>query len=235
MQNTAPFTLISTVSPDFEPMAERVFFPTFGNAGAARVVIHRIDAGSWAGNIGARAEIIQQEILNRYYHKERLLFIDADCMVLRDLSGGFSQYHAVSVARWPSPNMGVLYCNLAVEPGAFDASGQTTWPAFMAAVTRDIGRAAKKRRRDPMLECDQPVWRHYLQVIVKRLYRLPEWEYNYSEFDLPVWRRQLPNLQPIMKVLHVKGHGDWKLAKLRDKVAYAKTLWPEELACIEYD
>jgi hypothetical protein len=225
-----PFTIITTVSPDFRDRFDTVFRPTWENAGAAEIVVHDIDAGSWPGNVRERARHMRGEVLRRVGNGERVLFLDADCIVIRDLSGGFSPDHAISVARWPNPNMGVAFFNLAVDPARF------TWPGFIMYVVTDIERKVGRRlERDenPMLECDQPVWRHYLQTVVAKVFRLPEWEYNYSEFDLPVWTRQLPNLRPILKVLHIKGHGDWQFAELDKKVAYAKTLWPEELSCIE--
>lgn len=221
------FTLITTVSPEFREKAERYFFPTWhANAGAAEIVIHPIDGGTWAGNILQRMEIIRKEVLDR--QGERILFLDADCIVLRDLAGGFSAKHILSVARWPNINMGVAFFNLALP---------FFWAPFLDRILEQLRRRVEKRLRrgtNPMEECDQAVWRPYLQTLgTRQIGRLPEWKWNYSEFDLPQWYIELPDLQPLVRVLHIKGHGDWKFAKLVHKVAYAKALWPKELACIK--
>lgn len=241
---TEPFDIVTTVSPDFREMFDAIFRPTWENAGAAEVIVHEIDEGSWPGNIKRRAEVLRDEALSRLPHlaiqsdktiktveptkPPRWIALDADCMVLRDLSGAFADNRMLSVARWPNVNMGVVAYNM-------PAATKRTWEWLLDGVVRDVTRHATRRmERDPnpMLECDQAVWRPRLHGMEQHIHKLPEWIWNYSNFDLPQWRLELPDLQPLLRVLHIKGHGDWGLARLSDKVAYAKTLWPKELSCV---
>jgi len=221
-----PFTIITTLSPDYA-RAERELLPTWcANSGAAEIVVHRIDEGSWERNIAARATIIRDELLARLPTGERVLSLDIDCLVLRDLSSGFSDRHLVSVARWPSPQMGVVFFNLAVP---FE------WATWLTEIHDEIQREVKRqveRGRNPMHELDQKIWRPRLFGIRERVRKLPDYVWNYSDFDLANWRRDLPGLQPLLRVAHLKGHGDFCFARLAEKIAVAKTIWPKELACI---
>jgi hypothetical protein len=221
------FAIITTISPEFE-IAREVFFPTwYANSGADKIVIHEIDEGAWHKNILARAHVLRDEIAARASRKERFLFLDADCLVLGDLSGGFSADHCMSVARWPNVNMGVAFFNLAVQPMPFRWRKWIHWIVMQIQVKVAAGHT-------PQHECDQVIWRPRLHQIHPMVCRLEELEFNYSEFDLPYWKRLLPQIRPIgwPRVVHIKGHGDWEYAQLDEKLAYLKTLWPEELACI---
>jgi hypothetical protein len=220
------FTIITTVSPDFREAAERVFFPTWrANAGADEIVVHPIDKGQWHKNIAKRADILTGELCERTRHRERVLSLDADCLILNDLSEGFSPEHAISVARWPHVNMGVAFFNLARQPWPF------RWRRWLAGIRMQIhGHVLGGHTKN--WECDQVIWRPKLHQIAAQVYRLAEWEWNYNEFDLPQWKRELPKLRDITRVVHIKGHGDWGYAQLDAKVAYLKELWPKELACI---
>lgn len=217
------YTIITTLSPEFE-RARRDFIPTWeANAGADEIIVHEIDEGSWVKNIVKRAEVLVDELLTRLPRGEKVLALDADCLVLRDLSGGFSDNHMMSVARWPNVNLGVVFFNLAVD---------YKWERWLRDTVDLIREEGEKPRKDTH-ECDQCVWRPRLHEIAERIYQLAEWEWNYNTFPLDHWQIELPALVDITRVLHVKGHGDWTFADLDRKLAYAKTLWPKELACIE--
>jgi hypothetical protein len=219
------FTIITTISPEFT-RAERDFFPTWhANSGAESIVVHKIDEGSWHHNILRRAEIFRDELINRKRNGERVLLLDADCIVLGDLSGGFSDDHPISVARWPQVNMGVAFFNLARQPLPW------AWAGFLRNIVKDI--AAKVAvGHTPRHECDQVVWRPALHQIESQVFKLAEWEWNYNNFEIEQWKRELPVLKDITRVLHIKSHASWEYAKLDEKMRFAKTLWPKELACI---
>lgn len=239
-----PFDLVTTVSPDFRDRFESVFRPTWENAGAQSIIVHEIDEGSWPGNIRRRAEVLRDEALSRLLRFKlkgdgeleslrpenctRWIALDADCIVLRSLDAGFADGHMLSVARWPNVNMGVAFYHMS-------EATTRTWEYLLDRVVANVSRQATRRQtRDPnpMLECDQAVWRPFLHGMEQRVWKLPEWIWNYSNFDLPQWKYELPDIRNILRVLHIKGHGNWAMAQLDEKVAYAKTLWPEELACI---
>ncbi len=219
------FTIITTISPKFA-RAERDFFPTwYANSGADSIVVHKIDEGSWRQNILKRAEIFCEELLARKRNLERVLLLDADCIVLRDLSEGFSDGHPISVARWPQVNMGVAFFNLARHPWPLP------WRGLLRGIVKEIT-AEVAGGHNPRHECDQAIWRPRLHQMEGQVFKLAEWEWNYNCFDLPQWKRELPKLREITRVLHIKGHGDWEYARLDDKLEYAQSLWPKELACI---
>lgn len=216
------FTIITTLSPEFE-RARTDFIPTWeANAGADEIIVHEIDEGTWVGNIVKRAEVLVDELLTRLPRGEKVLALDADCLVLRDLSGGFSDDHMMSVARWPNVNLGVVFYNLAVE---------YKWRRWLCD-TVDLIREEGKKDHKPSHELDQAVWRPRLHEIDDRIFKLAEHEWNYNTFPLDYWKIELPQLVDITRVLHIKGHGDWNFSDLDRKLAYAKTLWPKELACI---
>lgn len=219
------FTIITTISPEFT-RAERDFFPTWhANSGADSIVVHKIDEGSWHRNILRRAELFRDELIARKRNRERVLLLDADCIVLRNLSEGFSDDHAISVARWPQVNMGVAFFNLAIQPRPWP------WTGFLRNIVKEIA-AKVAGGHTPQHECDQVIWRPALHQIESHVLKLAEWEWNYNCFDLPQWERELPKLKEITRVIHIKGHGDWEYAQLDAKLDYARALWPKELACI---
>ncbi len=219
------FTIITTVSPEFA-RAQRDFIPTWhANSGADSIVVHKIDEDSWHQNILRRAEIFCDELITRIRHGERVLLLDADCIVLRDLSEGFSDAHPISVARWPQVNMGVAFFNLSRHPWP------TPWKVFLRDIVKEIA-AKVAGGHTPQHECDQVIWRPRLHQMEGHVYKLAEWEWNYNCFDLPQWERELPTLKEITRVIHIKGHGDWEYAQLDAKLDYARSLWSKELACI---
>ncbi len=219
------FTIITTVSPDFE-RARRQFIPTWeANAGADDIVVHEIDEGSWVKNIVRRAEIIVAELITRLPRGEKVLALDADCIVTRDLSEGFSDDHRISVARWPNVNLGVVFFNLAVEH---------KWRVWLADTLREIQEEGAKERK-PTHECDQVVWRPRLHSMGDHVHKLAEWEWNYNTFDWTNFRHELPALKTLCRIVHFKGHGDWEYAQCDRKMRLMKRLWPEELSCIESD
>lgn len=217
------FTIISTLSPGFA-RARRDFIPSWeANSGAKEIVIHEIDEGSWVKNIVRRAEIIRDELLLRARAGEKVLALDADCLVLRDLSEGFCDGRIISVARWPNVNLGVVFFNLAVE---------FKWRRFLCDTVEMIREEAAREDRKPTHECDQVVWRPRLHAMESLIYKLPEWEWNYNNFEFAQWEHELPKIRDLVRVIHIKGHGDWNYAKLDRKLDYARELWPKRLACI---
>lgn len=217
------FSIFTAVSPSFE-RAEKELLPTwYANSGADEIVVRHIDEGSWTANISRRAVLLREFLMDRLPRGGKVLSLDADCLVLRDLSGGFSDDHIISVARWPNINMGVLFFNLGVP---------FKWHDWLRDTVEQIIEEAAKPGRKPAHECDQVVWRPRLHAMEPKIRKLAEWEWNYNNFDLEQWQNELPGLRDVVRVLHWKGHGDWNYSKLDEKLELIKTLWPKELACI---
>ena len=220
------FTIISTYSPDFASALD-LFVPTWlTNSGASEIVIHDIDAGTWMENIVARNQIIHDEVVARSSRGEKVLSLDIDTLVLRDLSGGFSGDHAFSVARWPEVQMGVTF---------FNTARPFKWNRWMGDTLRMIQKECVYRgpkTRNPQYEnrqCDQKVWKPRLWSTPDEVCKLGEWEWNYNAKESHQWERDLPTLKDITRVLHLKGHGKWP----RERLEFAKRLWPKELECLE--
>jgi hypothetical protein len=213
------FTILTTISPDYAHAWTQVMPTWFANSGADEIVVHRTDEGSWTKNTIRRNEILCAEVARRAKFGQRILRLDADCLVLRNLAEGFSDEHPISVARWPQINMGVCYFNTAV---AFD------WRRWMKE-TMTLIRQQCSGRKDSSCECDQIVWRPRLHMLPPELIcKLPEWEYNYNNFDMDQWERELPTIRDIVRVIHLKGHGRWAA----EKFSFAKRLFPEQLQCL---
>ncbi len=216
------FTIITTVSPDFAHL-ERQFMPTwYANSGATEIVVRHLDDGPWDRNISQRAGILSNELLSRVAREERVLLLDADCLVLRDLSGGFSDRHAISVARWPNPNMGVACFNLGIS---------FPWRTWLPEVAREIHNLPA-REGSAQKVFDQTVWTPKLRGMSKYVYRLQESIWNYNSTDLDQWRDELPQMRNAVRVLHFKGHGEWQKYQFPERLAAAKALWPDLLACM---
>lgn len=215
------FTIISTISPDFQSALDIFVSTWYANSGASEIVIHEINQGSWPANIIRRNEILHAEVISRSIRGEKVLSLDIDTLVLRDLSGGFSDDHAFSVAGWPDVNMGVFFLNTSVR---------FPWRQWMDATLARVKRDCVVRDpSQPNRRCDTEAWRPRLWSYPAHVCKLGTWEWNYHHKEMHQWQRDLPLLRDITKVLHLKGHGDWPM----DKIEFAKRLWPEELSCIK--
>lgn len=216
------FTIISTYSPEFARALD-VFVPTwYANSRAERIVIHRIEEqGSWAANIIRRNQIIHDEVVKRAANRERVLSLDIDILVLKDLSAGFCDEHPFSVAGWPDVNMGVFFLNTAVP---------FPWRQWMDETLARVLRECPQR--DPQhvnRRCDTEVWRPRLHQAFRHVCKLGVWEWNYHCREMHQWERDLPALRDVVRLIHLKGHGDWPAEKLD----FAKRLWPKELSCLQ--
>ena len=151
-----------------------------------------------------------------------MLLLDADCLVLRELSGGFSDHHAISVARWPDPNMGVAFFNLGIP---------FPWKPWLTEIASEIHNLPPRGDSEQKV-FDQTVWTPKLRGVSENVYRLQESIWNYNSTDLNPWRDELPQLKDTVRVLHFKGHGEWEKYQFPERLAFAKALWPDELACM---
>jgi len=213
------FAIISTASPEYHSAIER-FVPTWhANSGAEQINVYRLDGRTWADCILQRNEILHEQLSRRI--GQRVLCLDIDCLVLRDLSGGFSSDHAFSVARWPHVQMGVLFVNMTRE---------FPWQDWLDETLAEVKRAYLDRdARHVNRQCDTLAWQPRLHAIHREVCQLGEWEWNYSCKEVYQWQRDLPPLQSVTRILHLKGHGQWPQEKLR----LAKRLWPAELAGLD--
>jgi hypothetical protein len=215
------FTIITTLSPDYTEAWRQIMPTWFVNSGASEIVVHRIDEGGWVANIIRRNEIMRDEILQRMQGKQRVLFIDADCLILRPLGGGFSDTCPMSLARWPEVNMGVFFVNLTVP---FD------WENWMQRIIKLVWKDAQKPHK-PTHGYDQFVWQPCVNTIPDQVAKLDEDEWNYNNFDVPQWEIDLPRIKDTVRIWHLKGHGAWS----KEKLEFLHRAFPRELACVASD
>lgn len=204
------FTIITTLSPSYAAAMD-LFIPSwFRNSGADEIVIHQIDEGSWAKNILKRNELWIEEVMAR---GGKLLFLDADCMVVSDLWEGF-RGKTFSLARWPVPNMGAVFLDLQAAPG---------WLLeWMAGVCDEISdELAISDDPESGYGFDQTVWHRQLAGIAEHVHQLDETIWNYNRIGIDQWRKDLPAIKNEVKILHFKHHGAWPM----DCVNYAKELF----------
>jgi len=211
------FTIVSSYSPNFAPALD-LFVPTWrANAGADDIVLHEINEGSWTANIKARNEKLIEELIAR--PGQRVLSLDIDCLVLRNLEDGFSPQHSISVSRWPDIQMGVAFFNQEYE-------FSVPWLQETLRMIRALPAVRKKEERNR--QYDQPVWSAQVLPLKEKVFRLGDWEWNYHFKERHQYQRDWPILRDVTKIIHLKSHGHWPLGT----IAFAKSVWPRELDMI---
>lgn len=206
------FTIITALSPDYAKAMEYFIPSWFANSGADEIVIHRIDEGSWAKNAVRRGEIVLREVRGR--SGSRVLMLDADCMVLGNLSGGFTD-QPLAMARWPRPNIGVTFINLATDFPVCD------WLAEVVDATKQSLGVDTEPESGYCI--DQRAWHLKLAEIEEHVTKLDENVWNYNRLGLGQWRKDLPAIKDDVKILHFKYHGKWPV----DCIDYAKELFSD--------
>ena len=215
------FDIVTTVSPNFAD-GERLFVPSWHrNSGAAKITINRTNTAQWYENIIRRNENIRNAVLRG----GRVLSLDLDCFVLSDLSGGFDGAHPFAVARWPLPNMGVAF---------FDGRMSFDWEGFFRPLIAGI----TKRCNDPRIQGtrfqkgrfgDQYHWQDALAARngdVRKL-DMNVWNFCHQPED---WKRELMRHRERVKVIHVKGRGNWeKQPKILAKIKMVRRMFPEKI------
>ena len=197
------FAIVACASPNYAEVLRYCVPSWIKYAGASRIVIEQIgkdsdDISSWHMNLALRCDVIRDAVLEASKRKERILALDLDCVVLKGLSGGFSDNHAFSVARWPNVNMGVLFVNTAV---AFP------FKAFFDETCNRVRRqcteaAAKPNARQAVDE--QGIWQRMLHRRGKHVRRLDmnEWNFCYHPQD---WDKKMGIHKDAIRIAHLKG------------------------------
>jgi len=227
------FTIISTISPDFED-GRKLFVPSwYRNSGAEFIDLKAVDGGTWYENIILRNEHIRDTIRSG----KRIVSLDLDCFVLDRLDEGFDGVHPIAVARWPQPNMGVLFLDGMVD---FD------WRAFFAPlIARITARCRNPRtwgdgtqwqpdkvwadKRQKGRFGDQYPWHDALKAIEPQVRKLDMnvWNFCYQPEN---WQAMLLRHQENVKIIHVKGRGRWEQQPhIRDKIDLVRRMFPEQI------
>lgn len=216
------FEIHSTISPDFSE-GESLFVPSWQrNSGAARITIHRIAGQSWYENIILRNQVIRDVITA---NRKRLLFLDIDCFILRNVSDGFDGRHPIAVARWRQPNMGVLF---------LDGTLSFDWAGFFAPLILRIVRRCRNPRTWGDLSRkgrfgDQYPWHDALRRVEPAVRKLDmnQWNFCHQPED---WARELSLHKHEVRIVHVKGRGRWEQQpRIKAKIDLVRKLFPDKI------
>lgn len=227
------FTIVSTISPDFED-GRKLFVPSwYRNSGAEHINLKSINGGTWYENIILRNEHIRDSIRAG----KRIVSLDLDCFVLGDLADGFDGVHPIGVARWPEPNMGVLFLDGTVP---FD------WEAFFCPLIARITARCRNPRTwgdgkqwrseeawQPKYQKgrfgDQYPWHDALKRIEPQVRKLDMniWNFCYQPED---WDTQLTLCRDVVRIVHVKGRGRWEQQPhIRGKIDLVRKMFPDKI------
>lgn len=202
------FTIVAAVTPNYAETLRFCFPSWVKNSGASKIIVERIDAPdgpretAWYDNTALRCEAMCRNVVTAIQAGERVLALDVDCVVLKDLSGGFSDAHPISVARWPDINMGVLFFNPLVD---------FQFGHFLRRVADLIKANCQKHRGTlrPAGGCqlaDQEVWRSMLWNMEERVHKLDACEWNFC--PLPgKWASGWDAHKDRVRIVHLKGQG----------------------------
>lgn len=225
MSSPVSFDIVTSMSPDYET-ARRLFVPSWlRHSGVSTVQVMPVDGLDWYARIAARNRNLAWAVIEAANWRRCLLSLDIDCIVVRPLSDGFDGLHPIAVARRPIPNMGVAF---------FDTRVKFKWDAFfgplLAAIEKRCadssikGRLGQKGRFG-----DQYCWAKALAALGDQVRWLtPVEEWNFCE-QPEQWDRRLEVCRNIVRVIHIKGRGDWHGKRIQNELAVVRRLFPGEV------
>ena len=202
------FTIVAACTPNYAEMLRYTMPSWFKNSGATKIVVERLDMATgprktaWYDNVAARCWAMMRNLRDALDRGERVVALDVDCVVLGDLSDGFSGKHSVGVARWPNVNMGVLFW----KPGY-----PFLYNTWLSMVTTRIEKnckiaRGKLRKSGGCYLADQSVWEEELHKIEDRVNKLDANVWNFC--PLPeVWESEWAKRKDAIKIVHLKGQG----------------------------
>ena len=215
------FTIVSTISPDFEE-GRKLFVPSwYRNSGAEFIDLKTINGGTWYENIILRNEHIRDSIKAG----KRVVSLDLDCFVINDLTSGFDGTHPIGVARWPEPNMGVLFLD-----GTVDFEWEQFFLPLIARITARCRNPATWGNKNQKGRFgDQYPWHAALRVIEPQIRKLDMnvWNFCYQPED---WDEQLAIHRDKIRIIHVKGRGRWEQQPhIRGKIRGVRREFPDKI------
>jgi len=198
------FDIVTTVSEDFVSGLD-LFVPSWARySGADSIRIHLARTSNWYEGIIERNVNLYKELLEASITGRRVLSLDLDVFVLENLEGGFDGDHPIAVARWPEPNMGVAF---------FDTSIEFDWSRFFDPLIEKI----TERCRNPKVWGtngrkgrlgDSPCWFEALRSVAPMIRKLDPNVWNFCSAPQDT-ERLLTKHREKVKVLHLKGRGNW--------------------------
>lgn len=215
------FTILTAISPSYASTLKR-FIPTWvANSGAANIDVRILKGKGWSECIVERADIILEAVAEAAEKVENIVWMDADIYVVKPLESGFGEWQgdAMSIARWPNINAGVIY---------FNTSSDFYFDGFLRSLVDDIAKRCQRNPDGSRGESDQQVWVEHLSEIEERVHKLDSDEWNYTGL-WENWATDLPRIKDTVRALHTRGNGAWP----DDIHRLMHETFPEEMACTE--
>jgi len=196
------FTICSWCSRNYYPALDFCLPSWYQNSGASRITLHLYDScegkdanDTWFLNAVHRCKLMRDAV--REAAGTKLLLLDADCIVMKELSAGFSETKPIGVARWPRINMGVLFLNMTLD-----------WPfveffdKFVERLMAECDRLKKRGGKwsDPP---DQAVLHEMLHEREGDIEKLDAAAWNYCT-AIPVAKERIAKHGRDMKILHLR-------------------------------
>ena len=201
----SPFDIFVSVCSNYVPLFSALFPGWLRNSGANQIIVNTLPETPsdylyrqrWHTNTMRRCQAMQEIVLDYTSKGKRIVAMDADCIILKNLSGGFHPTLPISVAHWPDFNMGVMFFNGQVD---FD------FPKLFSKVTPRIvatNTSLVTRPEQDWLIADEFIWREELKRYGKFVHKLNWFEWNYCG-PPEDWPSVLPTIKDTVRVLHPK-------------------------------
>jgi hypothetical protein len=208
-EGTMSFTIVAACTPSYVETLRFCYPSWVKNSGASKIVVEVIEGTegpretAWYDNTALRCEAACRNITAELDAGRDVVCLDVDCVVLGDLTHGFSPWQPISVARWPRFNMGVMFfgCGLYIV----DVRG------LLYNVTQKIKAECSNYRGElrPAGGCwlaDQMTWQEILGRNEQFVYKLDADVWNFCP-HLNDWEAEWERCKDQVKIVHLKGQG----------------------------
>lgn len=112
------FRIVTTASYNYASVVDFCLPSWRKNSGANEILVrwHPDRAAgertkNWFQAVQERCLTIRDAVRAAVADQTKLLILDADCLVFKNLEDGFAEGKPIAMARWPEVNMGVMFLN----------------------------------------------------------------------------------------------------------------------------
>ncbi len=197
------FRIVTTVSFDYAKAADFCLPSWRKHSGSDDIAIryHKVLEGNrterWFRAVKERVVTIRDEVRIAAVEKRKLLILDGDCLVIRNLADGFAGGKPIAVARWPNVNMGVIFLNTNMG-----------WP-FLAFFEEYVRKALEHideqiRTHVSRNGADQDVFVPMLHAIEHDVAKLDVDEWNLPMSENPDSRKRLEKHKDKVRIIHLR-------------------------------
>ena len=145
----------------------------------------------WLTNAVQRVRLYRELVQEAVRSRHRLLLLDADCYVLKPLMRGFDGGKPVAIARWPNPNIGVIFLDCALD-----------WP-FLDLFDDWLAAIAGIEEMDAAAAPDQAAFNTLLREHEDRVSKLDNRVWNFP-YGSATTADELTQYRDKMRILHLR-------------------------------